>query len=307
MMILTNPDLFKEIIKEKRNLYIIYGCFLSALIVSSIIGFLFAIIFLPKSELKDLKVNPKSGQLLFPDPIRESDFKIILKRNLFNSEASAEEGSQVCEFTKSSLPVKVMGIIYGGRGDRSLAVVQASLTQEWDTFVIGESIPGDALIQDIEYDRVIIKRGQCLEFLELEKPEPYVPKNRKSKVETAEVSGDEYREDGFERVGDKANISRQWLDKVLSVDFAKTLQDAKANPYMEGNEIKGFSLEKIHANSVYEKLGLKNGDIVTEINGIPLNDASRAIQTLNAMKQESQISLKVKRDKQDVNYQVNVK
>ena len=60
-------------------------------------------------------------------------------------------------------------------------------------------------------------------------------------------------------------------------------------------------------DSVYEKMGMKDGDVIEAINGIDLNDAARAIQTLNAMRNEGKIEIRMKRDGQTSNLDVQVK
>jgi general secretion pathway protein C len=107
----------------------------------------------------------------------------------------------------------------------------------------------------------------------------------------------EFTESGFAR-GREGNIvaDRRWVDKALTTDFAKTLQDAKASPNLVNGEVKGFVLTRIRPDSVYEKMGFQDGDVVEQINGIDLNDAARAIQTLNSLKNENAIELMVKRN-----------
>jgi type II secretory pathway component PulC len=54
----------------------------------------------------------------------------------------------------------------------------------------------------------------------------------------------------------------------------------------------------------YEKL--KDGDIVSSINGIELNDAARAIQTLNSLRNENNIEIQLLRGGQTITLKVNV-
>lgn len=251
--------------------------------------------------------------------VTEADFKTILGRNVFNSEGavadSAKDDKAKCEPVKSELPLRFTGVIFGGTPQTSLVLLEATATKQADTFLLGDIVPGEAKIVDIQRDKVFLERAGCPEFLELQVPEP--PKRRVagerkrpvSPVSAGAGAGLEstYREDGFERSGTNTAVTRQWVEKALTVDFAKTLQDAKASPNTVGGEVKGFVLTRIRPDSVYEKMGLQDGDVVEAINGIELNDAARAIQTLNALRGENNIELVVKRNGSSMNFKVQVK
>jgi len=240
------------------------------------------------------------------------DFKEITRRNLFNSDQVEEvakdpsAAQSQCAPVKSDLPLKFTGVIFGGTKETSLVLLESTSTKQADTFIFNDVVSGEAKIVDIQRDKVYFNRGDssCLEFLELQQPEPI--KRRVPGVARSHSSGGasmagagnlEFSESGFTRSKDGNIVAdRRWVDKALTSDFAKTLQDAKASPNLVNGEVKGFVLTRIRPDSVYEKMGFQDGDVVETINGIDLNDAARAIQTLNSLKQENQIELSVKRN-----------
>ena len=252
---------------------------------------------------------------------KSEDFKEILKRNLFNSEQKEEVVKDstlqaVCSAVKSDLPLKFTGVIYGGTKETSLVLLESSATKQADTFVLNDFVPGEAKIVDIQRDKVLFVRGStgCPEFLELQQPEvakkrvPNLARSRSGAAQAGGGSSYDFTESGFAR-GRDGNIvaDRRWVDKALTSDFAKTLQDAKASPNLVNGEVKGFVLTRIRPDSVYEKMGFQDGDVVEQINGIDLNDAARAIQTLNSLKNENAIELMVKRNGVAVPLKIQVK
>lgn len=252
---------------------------------------------------------------------KSDDFNEILKRNLFNSEQKEEVVKDsnlqaVCSAVKSDLPLKFTGVIFGGSKDTSLVLLESSATKQADTFVLNDFVPGEAKIVDIQRDKVVFVRGSsgCPEFLELQQPEvakkrvPNLARSRSGGSQAAGGAAYDFTESGFAR-GRDGNIvaDRRWVDKALTSDFAKTLQDAKASPNLVNGEVKGFVLTRIRPDSVYEKMGFQDGDVVEQINGIDLNDAARAIQTLNALKNENAIELMVKRNGVAVPLKIQVK
>jgi type II secretion system protein C len=246
-----------------------------------------------------------------------TEFDRISQRNLFDSSgvgaASTNASSSECVPQKSSLPLRVKGIIFGGTSDTSLALLESSATQQVDSFVQGEQVPGNARISEISRDRVYFLQGSCPEYLEIDQPEQFKRRTADpSKRTKAEPTGDgadsDYAEEGFERRGERVSVDKQWIEKAIGVDFAKTLQDAKATPnVVAGGQVKGFVMTQIRPDSVYEKMGMVNGDIVRSINGIELNDAARAIQTLQSMKTETQLEVLIEREGKVITTKIQVK
>lgn len=251
------------------------------------------------------------------------EYKSILKRNVFNSEQKEEVSKDPsaaptqCSPVKSDLPLKFTGVIYGGTRESSLVLLESTSTKEADTFMYKDVVPGEAQIVDIQRDKVFFVRGgsDCPEFLDLQQPEvikkrvPGVARSQQSRGGLPAASGAfEFSEPGFTRSKDGNIVAdKRWVDKALTTDFAKTLQDAKASPNLVNGEVKGFVLTRIRPDSVYEKMGFQDGDVVETINGIDLNDAARAIQTLNSLRQENSIELSVKRNGVTMPLKIQVK
>ncbi|APJ03279.1 PDZ domain-containing protein [Silvanigrella aquatica] len=236
----------------------------------------------------------------------EHNLNPIITRNIFNVKGlipdAEDNGNTVCpmEPYKSDLPYKITGILYGGSSINSLVVFESGVGSVYKE---GDSLPQGGVLTSIEKSRILITKKQCPEYIALNYPKP--PSERLSRT-PQNASGASYKEDGFERDGLNTTATRQWVNNILTNNFAKTLEEAKASPNLVGGQVKGFIISNITPNSVYSKLGLKDGDIVTSISGIELNDAARAIQTLNSMRNENTIELDVIRGGQSISFKVNV-
>lgn len=281
--------------------------FLTGFVLAAVVGWAVAYTLMPKPQ-KILQADLSAALIKATEAVRPleppdvGEFNSIIARNLFNSEsADADTTDQGCEPQPSNLPLKLRGVIYGGAANASLVLLESTATRETDSFVLGESVPGNAKISDISRDRVYFIRNGCPQYLAVEQPEPLKrreadPSRRTQALAPASVGGSaDFSEEGFERKGTEINVTKQWIERAVTLDFAKTLQDAKASPNMVGGQVKGFVLTQIRPDSVYEKMGFENGDVVRSINGIELNDAARAIQTLNAMRNEAQLEVTLER------------
>ncbi len=231
----------------------------------------------------------------------------ILQRNLFNREGSIPDASLVSTCLdkpqKSRLSYKVVGIIFGGTANSSIAVLQSPNAQGPSSYRYGDELPAGGFISDISRDRVYITLAMCPEYLEIE----YKKIEDAKREARNKLNGSKgYTEKGFERSGNTTTVTKEWVTNILNNNLPTTLQDARAVPHIEGGSIHGFNLTEIVPNSVYSKLGFENGDVVTTINGVELNDAARAIQTLNSLRSENNVEIAVIRNGLPIVLKVNI-
>lgn len=122
-------------------------------------------------------------------------------------------------------------------------------------------------------------------------------------------TSDGYKEDGLERIGNKTEVDARKKEKMLKEDLPKILMEATAELYREpGGQVKGFVMYNFEEqSSIFGKLGMKNGDVVTTINDVPLTDPGKTIQFLNSLKDERAINVNVIRNGVPVTLELNVK
>lgn len=262
-------------------------------------------LFSKKETITQSKIQTPSKR----NDIAKNEYDAIIKRNIFNIDGtvpdSSDSNEKFCpaESRPSSLAYKVTGIIFGGDAKSSTVLLEQNSGNKQLVFKLGDNLLPGTVISDITQDRVYITSKNCPEYLALNYPELPSQKRIANKSGNSNVS---YSENGFERVGNDTTVTKQWVNDILTNKLSSALEDARAIPYVVGGQVKGFSITQIVPDSVYSKLGLKNGDIVSSINGIELNDAARAIQTLNSLRSETKIELDITRDGQPVTLKVSI-
>ncbi len=120
------------------------------------------------------------------------------------------------------------------------------------------------------------------------------------------VNNDVFREDGFERNKDKIVMTGMYRDKLVQQDLAKVLMQATAEPHMENGSIAGFKMSQIDEGSIYQKAGLKDGDVVTGINGSELNSVAGSITLLKSLKGADSMEVEIKRDGTPMKFTISV-
>lgn len=259
------------------------------------------------SSLGSIKVERK--------PMDKAVLVAILDRNIFNSEGKVGDSIDGPARTKASdkilksdLQLKLLGVIFSGDPFNGLAMLEIGSANKTTSYMVGDKVQDDAVLYQVFDDRIILERaGGIREYVELQQFEIVSSRGKKPSREIKSGAGvgtiaggasaTEFKEDGFERKSNSIKLTQEYKRNLLSPDnLTKILQDAKAEPNMVGGQLQGFRLTRIKEDSVYEKAGFQNGDIIEEINGIPLRDAGGAIRLLNQLREAKDIEVRMNRN-----------
>ncbi|MES2614857.1 MAG: type II secretion system protein GspC [Bdellovibrionota bacterium] len=293
---------------EAKNIAPIVYIILAVVGGVSTIGTVFTFIKKEKTLEQATNIKKKKEELNQKKIASNAEFSAILKRNIFNLDGTLPDTgatvADVCtgDAQPSTLSYKVSGIIYGGDAKSSIALLEGNSDHQSSAYKLGDSLIPGTIISNISSNRVYLTSKSCPEYLEIHYPS--LPAQGRS-TQKKNTKGS-YSENGFERIGNTTTVTKQWVNDVLTNKLSSALEEARAVPYLVGGQIKGFTISQIVPDSVYSKLGLQNGDVVSSINGIELNDAARAIQTLNSLRSESNIALEVTRGGQSITLKVDV-
>ncbi len=174
------------------------------------------------------------------------------------------------------------------QGQEPYAIIEDKKKNEQEMFLIGDSIFEQATLKKIYLDRVEVERNGKLEVLRLD-----------------EIAGNAGA--GIVNAGaDDFVVEEAELDKGLE-NLPLLLTQARAVPYFKDGRSIGLRLFAIKTGSLYEKVGLKNGDILKTINGNNLGDISQALKLFEQLKQERSINLTLERDKQEREFKYTIR
>jgi len=76
---------------------------------------------------------------------------------------------------------------------------------------------------------------------------------------------------------------------------AQLFAQMRALPHFVNGKTDGFSISNVAAGSVFEQLGLQNGDLLTEIDGKPVTNPMQAMGLMTAVQTASSIDLTIQR------------
>jgi general secretion pathway protein C len=241
-----------------------------------------------------------------------ADFQMIISRNLFNSrglipgdEVPVTPGDQNNAPIRTTLPLTLIGTVILRNELRSIATIEDKDAQNVFPVRVDDEIPGKAKIISIEPYKVIFinpnsGRREFVDIPEDLNANPMTLGNT-SKATSAPLGA------GIEQTSaNQFNLPRAEVDRAVA-DLNKVLTEARAIPHTENGVAAGYKLIQIVPGSIYDKLGLKNGDVLSGLNGEPINDPGKAWEMLNQLKTQSRMELSVKRDGKTSNFVYDIR
>jgi len=220
---------------------------------------------------------------------RGADDAVILKRNLFGAadlDVDAEEAPAAGE---SDLRLRGIASSEG----RSFAVFENTASGEQNVFGIGDKVfDGPKLVSVDAAGADVLLRG---------KKRRYVIED-----EGAASTVTDGTKGGAKRLGDKpgktvgaasgvkktgANaylVDRREVEQAVA-NLNEVITQARAVPVLSEGKSAGFKLFSIRQGSIFEKIGLVDGDIVQRVNDTELTDPSKAVGLLEEIQSMGQI------------------
>ena len=94
-------------------------------------------------------------------------------------------------------------------------------------------------------------------------------------------------------------FSRQDMETALA-NLNQVATQARIIPTFRDGQPWGFKLFSIRPDSLFARLGLRNGDVLHRINGLPLDSVERGLEAIQKLRETPRIELEVDRDGQPV-------
>jgi general secretion pathway protein C len=225
----------------------------------------------------------------------------INTRDIFNStKPEAEKPPEPPKPTE--LKLKLWGTAVHTDGS-SYCIIEDLTTHKQDVYRINEVVTANAVVKDVEWDRVILDRDGQEEILELASAQGGPP--RPVAAVTAAVPSQPTNPHVQQVSENQYTIDRSEVDAALD-NMNQLFTQIRAVPHFEGGKSTGFRLFAIRQNSIFDNIGLRNGDIIQSINGTPLDDPSSALGLMQNFRSAQQLNVTILRNKESLTLQYNI-
>jgi len=100
-------------------------------------------------------------------------------------------------------------------------------------------------------------------------------------------------------------VDRATLQKKIS-DFPSLMSEARVVPHFLDGKSDGFVITDIVVGSLYQQVGLQNGDVIRKVNGKQVTSAQQAMAMYKALESATSIDLELMRagQVQQVHYDI---
>ncbi len=229
----------------------------------------------------------------------------IIERNLFKTLAEAQpvveeetETVDIDNLKQTELSLKLWGTVSGDRPS-AYAVIEDTKARKQNLYREGDAIQ-DAAVKMILREKVILTRNGEDEVLEMEKrlagaggrPAPRPSPSRSGR------SGS----DGDQQI----RLERGQIESAVN-NVNNLMRQAKIRPHFKDGKPDGLTLTRVRPNSIFTKLGLRSGDIITGVDGQNIQSVDDALRFYQSLKSGSNVNVEIRRrgQQQNIEYQID--
>lgn len=290
---------------------VLFASYILATIVSSLTAHFIIGMAKPKTPSPGLSSNTQSGLRLSSLMNYRSVKKDVVDRNLFNrdgevppeeekkelgqSESKELSFDDTAPCQKSTLPIDLLGTIYIVPSSSSLATIKEKGYSEADIYREGDSIVGyeNALVFKIEMEKVIINNAGIKECIELAPPkfpngENFAKDNNNSSKGALK---DKKVVPASSNCGE-ITLQESYVSSELGDGFSNILTKGRLIPHNDGNDqMIGFKLIGVDSSSLFGKICLKNGDVITQVNDTSMQQADQGFALYQAFQDERDVRI----------------
>jgi general secretion pathway protein C len=172
------------------------------------------------------------------------------------------QGSASIDAPKTSLKLKLVGLMYSTDKNQARAIIE-NPKDGARSYATHERVADNAEIYSIEPDRVILFHAGKQEALMLD------PEHKTSSFQS--------------------DIGNQPIDAPKN--SAELMRDFSASPVMENGKLLGFRLKALRNPGIMKEWGINPNDVITAVNGIPLNAPGRVMVLYDKLKKQREFEI----------------
>jgi general secretion pathway protein C len=235
-------------------------------------------------------------------------YDAIVRRDMFNLAPAPVEAAPT---ENEDLQLTLLGTSHLTEG-KPFAIIQDS-SQNQSLYRLGDTIPNAGELVEVRKDRVVVLHNGhrvAVEMLHEDTPATEQPPG----IRRRHRHHDEMRRGplmrsrrfgatGVQKLGGNHYlIARTTLNQDLQ-NMPKLFTEIRAVPNLQNGTPNGFRLSEVAPGSIFQQIGLMDGDLLTAVSGQPVGDPARAMQLFETLRNQSTITLNVVRNGSPVQLQ----
>ena len=200
---------------------------------------------------------------------REEDEPSVAAADAINTDDVAE----------TRLPLELRGTLASDSRENALAIIADGRDEK--VYSLGDTVRAGVTLHTVQREQVLLSRGGVLESLKLPRPDESTTAATPTRRARPSIR--------------RAQTTTPTMSQVLTENAAQFTQIISPRPYYVGGEQKGYRLYPGSDRQSFAKLGLRPGDIVTSINGTPLNNPSQGARVFSELGGATSVTVTLER------------
>ncbi|MBF6570472.1 MAG: PDZ domain-containing protein [Candidatus Binataceae bacterium] len=233
---------------------------------------------------------------------RKGYYDVIAKRDIFNLQPQTQIAAPPPVVVRD-LHLKLLGTSIVTH-HKPFAIVEDERSGQQVLYSVGDTIPDAGRLVEVQRSSIVIDQGGGqLATVKMDQTELRPGESRSGAIHkrrlplrnfkhvASRIRGPGIREDG----AGNYTLQRKMVNHTLE-NMAQLFTQIRAVPNLVGGQSDGFVLSDIQPGSVFQQIGLQNGDILTNVNGQDVRDPSQAFQLFSQLRSAPSLSVEVMRN-----------
>jgi len=244
------------------------------------------------------------GRHLFGKPQADGGAERRAREERLAQQAASERAGIEKGARETRLDLRLVGVVASSEDGLGHAMIEHRKKQ--DIYAVDDKLPvsGRVTLAKVMPQQVVLNNGGTYELLKLFDKEglsAQVPapasrrQSRPSSEAVREVSGGERADELARQYRDQLYTNPQSLAEVVRVSAVR-----------EGNNLVGYRIAPGREPEQLTALGLRDGDLVTAVNGIALDDPSNTVKLYQAMRTAQEATFEIQRNGRPFTVSVNL-
>jgi len=195
-------------------------------------------------------------------------------------DAAAAASDEVIDAPETQLNLVLTGIVASKYGIDSRALIKDAKNEQ-KPYAVGDTVINNVKLHAIYNNRVILDRSGRFETLTLEQ------EKEAKKAVARSSSNNRVSRDVAQNLGEARN-------QILQ-DPSKAAQYLRIQPERRDGKLVGYRIYPGSDRSLFQKVGLRPGELVTAINGQSLDNPSESLKLLGELSQAPSVSVTLER------------
>ena len=238
---------------------------------------------------KSLEISPttnagKKTLNIKQQPIEQVNIEAVVSRNLFGKPVTqmSAQAQLVAKAAETRLPLELRAVFESSESSISAAII-GQRGQNAKLFTVGDSVPGNAILEGVVGDKVLLRRAGKLEFLPFPESKYQATPNQKTRDTINQtkngqlvISSDAVKQapltDILETIEAQAPATESSTEPALLREFKENPQEMISKIGLSETKSGGYRVGNVSNSPYLRQSGLQSGDVILSVNGKTLSN-----------------------------------